>query len=75
MRKKLIAESFTLGCAFNKSCNITEFDCCVYCLLGVVDVRKIGYSFIRNNNHTNIRLNCAERVVCRFCSGLSDCVK
>ena len=31
--------------------------------------------FVRNVNYTDIRLNRTERIVCRFCTCLSYCIK
>ena len=73
--EELVAQTFTVACAFYKTCNINElYDSrCVF--FRVVHFCQFVQSFVRHSNHANIRLDCAERKVCAGCTSICNCVK
>ena len=73
--QELVSQSFSLAGALNQACNVTELNCRIYSLPGIVYFRKLCHSLVRYGNNTHIRLDGAERVVGRFRSGLCDGVK
>ena len=75
VRQELVAEAFTLGCALHKTCNVNEFESCGCEFFGVVHLSECVKTFIGNGYYSHIWLNCAERVVCRFCSCVCKCIE
>ena len=73
--QELVAESFALGSAFYKACDVHEF-----CNGGndgfrIVDLDQFVEAAVRHAHHAHVRFDSAERIVGRFGTGIGDGVK
>ena len=73
--EEFVAKAFALACPFYESGNVHKFNDCIGHLFGVIQPREKIYPLIRNRNHAHIRLNGAERKVCRLCTGICNRIK
>ena len=75
VRKEFVSESFAFGRALYKPRDIDEFYACRRNFFAVIKRGESGKSFVRNRHHANVRLDGAERKVCRLRACVSDCVE
>ena len=73
--EELVAKAFALGRALNKSCDIDKLDDRRRVLLRVMHFRQEIQTAVRNGNNTDVGLNGAEGVVCRFCARVGQRIK
>ena len=73
--EELVAETFALGSAFYKACNVHEFCNSRDDGFRVVDLHKFIEAGIRDADHADVRIDGAERIVGGFCACVSDCVE
>ena len=73
--EEFISQTFTLGSALYKTRNIDKFDDGRSNLIGVVKICKFIQTMVGNRYGAEIRLDGAERVVCRLRACVGNCVK
>ena len=73
--QEFVSQTFSLGCAFHQSGNVHKLDDGVCFLLRMIHVCQIIQSCIRHRHHAHIGLDGTERIVCRFCTGVGDCIE
>ncbi len=67
--KELVAKAFTLGSALDQSGNIDELDRGRNRLGRIIHLRQHIETVVRNGDNTDIRIDCAERIIRGFCTG------
>ena len=65
MGEELVAETFALGSALYKTCDINEFNDSGGELLGLMEISQPVQPLIRHGNHTHIGVNGAESIIIR----------
>ena len=64
--QKLVAQTFALGCAFHQTCDVHKLDRRMRHLFGVIHLSEFFDTLIRHRNNADIRIDRAERKVCRL---------
>ena len=64
--EELVAESFTLACAFHKSGDINDFDGGRHHAAGITHLDKLVESLVGHGYYSHIGLDCAEREIGRL---------
>ena len=62
--QKLVAQSFAFGSSLHQSCDVHKFDDRRSHLCRMIQVGEQLQTLIRYRNHSDIRINGAERIVC-----------
>ena len=73
--QELVAEAFPLGSAAHKPGNVNEFDNGRRIFLGVIHVRQDIQALVRYSDDAYVRIDRAERIVCRLRACVGECVE
>ena len=73
--KELVAESLTLRRALDESCNVDELNDRRCDLLCMIQIAKQLQPLIRHRHNPDVRVDCAERIVCSLCPGFRQGIK
>ena len=71
--QELIAQTFALRGAFDKTSDVDEFHCGRHDAIGVVDLSQTIHARIRHGNDTDVRFDGREWVVRRKASLVGKC--
>ena len=75
IREKLVAEALAFGSALNQTGDIDKLNDSRHDLLCIVHLREHVQALIRHRDNSDIGIDCAERIVCRLGSRLSQRVE
>ena len=75
MLQELVAQALTLGGTLHQAGNIHKAESCRSGLLGVIHLMQHLQPLVRHINDAHIRLNGAERIICRLGTCLGNGVK
>jgi hypothetical protein len=64
--EKLVPEPFALAGTFDKAGNIDKFNGCRLNFLRLNYRVQLIHAGVRNLDNTDVRLNCAKRIICRL---------
>ena len=77
VREELVAETFASRCAAHKTRYVNEFNRCGSYLVRVIHLGELVQALVRHRDHSDIRLDGAERIVrglcARVCDGVEKC--
>jgi hypothetical protein len=73
--EELVAEPFTLGCAFDESGDVHELNDCRHGSLRLYDARKLPEARVGDLHHADIRLDGAEGIVRSLSFRRGKCVE
>jgi hypothetical protein len=73
--EELVSQTLPLGRAFHEPRDVEDLDCCRDDLLGRDDRFDQGESFVRDGDHTDVRLDGGEGVVGGFGTGSGESVE
>ena len=73
--EELVAKTLTLGGSAHQTRNIHKFDHGGRVFFRGVHIGKIIHACIRHSHHAHVGLNGAEGIVCRFGTGIGQCVE
>ena len=75
VRKELVAKALTLRCALDKPRDVDKLNDRRRDLLCMVQIAQQLQPFVRHRHNPDVRVDCAERIVCSLCPGFRQGIK